>query len=356
MDWERANQLLHRAIERNRPECLAVLMLNGCSAAAELEDMELHEQNYGDFLLSKAIITATFEIPAPEERFDCARVLLSDPSYNRHDLRLQCDYLILDRARAGDYAAIYFLCSYGFPPILLLQSFYDEWRDNSIPDETKQALAQGVKYALDGLMWFIETVSSWNAKSLVGEAIGSIMPGASNLNQRQLMSHILDWTDPMENGDQQSADMELIELLADFCDDETLALPADLQTTLNDTVNTICEMLQAHFAVPSLTELSRQVLLRDGGKRNWYRLRSYLPYLHPTVIWEELEERAEGYETALWSVIALTELIEIDYLMPFFFHTAGTALDAESSSDIQSHSEESSSDSFYYARSESDDG
>jgi len=205
-------------------------------------------------------------------------------------------------------------------------------------------------------MWFIETVSSWNAKSLVGEAIGSIMPGASNLNQRQLMSHILDWTDPMENGDQQSADMELIELLADFCDDETLALPADLQTTLNDTVNTICEMLQAHFAVPSLTELSRQVLLRDGGKRNWYRLRSYLPYLHPTVIWEELEERAEGYETALWSVIALTELIEIDYLMPFFFHTAGTALDAESSSDIQSHSEESSSDSFYYARSESDDG
>jgi hypothetical protein len=356
MDGERANQLLHGAIERNRPQCLAVLMHNRCSPAAELEDMEVHDENYGNYLLSKAIISATFELPAAEERFDCARVLLSDPTYNRYDLGLQCDYLIVDRARAGDYAAVYFLCSYGFPPILLLQSFQNEWRDDSIPDETKQALAQAVIFALDGLMCFIDTVSSWNAKSLVGEAIGSILPGASDLNQRQLISHILDWTDPLENGNQQTADMELIELLADFSDDETLGLPDGLKTSLDNTVNAICGMFKARFAVPSLMELTREALLIADDKHDWNRLRSYLPHTLPAVIWEELEDRAAGYETALWSVIALTELIEIDYLTQFFFLPAGTALDAENSSDTQNYSEESSNDSFYYARSDSDDG
>ncbi len=314
-------RLMGTAIDNKNAACLAVLAFRPCYPCWDLKDKDIDNQNIQDLLLVRAIATDNIIVPTPVKRFDCARVLLSDPNYDMKKLDDLCQLLIVDRALVSDHAAVYFLCSYGFPPIGLLENFQQIWTDGTIDIATKKALSDSLCVALSGLIYFLDRTVLWNVKALESEALEWILPGSTSLDQRTLIGHLLGWSGAAPDG-QDAPDLLVIELLSAISEDDDHPAPEHLQKMLDDVVNALCRTLRHHFSPPSLVNLARDSIVQTGDMNTWNQLRCYLDHIYPTAIWENLQDRDDGYETAIWSLIAFSELQDIEYLAPLIFRPA----------------------------------
>lgn len=337
LDGNTQIELISVTVRKRRRRCLAILVQNCCSPSLELQFNEPTEQNYAGFSLFQALALQEGEDPALPDRFDCACLLLLNLAPQGPRLRRLCEFIILNRALAGDGHAVYFLCSHGFTPLLLLNRFRAVWASDDASDEDKSLLVQGVVHACKGLTAFIKHVLDWNLKQYALKSIEVLAPGLETLQIRELLRQLLTSTPadavawPAPNPDPR-----LILILCEILEQKTAGFPEEARKAVKETLGAIIALLKRQTEPPSLAEIAATAVIDDTADEDYETVRQHLEQvIYTTVVDDLLSPPGENF--LLLQLLILQWLRNEPELMPYFF----TADDESESSDYSSDSDDS---------------
>ncbi len=328
---------MQAAIDRNHAPFLATLIKCGCSPAFAMAWREITEENFTTSLLASACSQEIIDVDETDSRFDCASVLVLSLAGVMDELPDLCDLIILDRAEAADVDAVYFLCSLGFPPLLLLEAFRDEWTAETDNAERKLKLANAVMGACCGLIDFIDTVQGWKSRVMAGEALGCLIPGFGNCGGVQSAKALLTFLD--ENGDvAEAVDASLVETVWSIKSldisgaDEALA-------AIDDLVVAIDRLMGTFASSPSLLELSANASLEVLTARHFQEIGNILTTIRPAFMWQELIDRLDDAPLDIIQLVVMDQLQEYEPLAELVFTDEPFFIDFDTSSTDDSSSE-----------------
>lgn len=312
-------RLLSIAVNNRSPRCLAALVQTCCSSAAELQVIQPTEQNYAGFCLFQALALQDHENPDLPERFDCARILFLGLAPLAPRLRRLCDFILCERGSAGDIHAVFFLCSHGFAPLLLLDRFRTAWASDESSEQDKVRLADAVICACEGITVFIERVLDWNLQQYARNAIQTLAPGMETLQVRELVGTLFT-TDPadIEAWPAPTPDPRLILLLCEIGDREAAGYPANVLKAIRKALDSIIKLLRRHTEPPTLVDLAMAQVTEDPENLNYEEVRRILTLVTDITVADDLLN-STGNNFLLLQLMVLQSMRNDPELMPYFF-------------------------------------
>ncbi|RMF11399.1 MAG: hypothetical protein D6763_03135 [Alphaproteobacteria bacterium] len=338
-----ATIFLNAAVEHNQALFLAILIDCGCDPGVGLPGEDDLVDHYQSTLLYKACCSPVAEHALEKPRFDCARVLLLCLASRYPLLPQLCDLIILEQAEEGDPEVIAFLCSTGCLPMAAIAAFSDAalMVEEDGGRERAKRLGQSVAAACNGLITFIETVASWNSRTLLVDVVECFIPGVSEYRFASIKAL----------RDAVAKDVELEErivlLFLDLLIDASRCQAPEAREGAEATGQLLglLESVLIEIGKPrSLQDLAGDAVAPQFATEAMQDAISFLRRIRPEFIWRELWNNTQGFGLHLMQLAIIDQFQNAPEFHDLIFCDDPFFLETEDSASTEISHDDSSQD------------